>query len=273
MKYADLHLHSTFSDGKLTPEQILEISKKNGVKYISITDHDSIDSQYITKEKFDGVNIISGIEFSSEIYEFEIHILGYFIDIENENLNNIVNNLKKSRIKRAKIIIDRLKNEGIELNIDDIIKDNSSVGRAHIASEIVKKGYEDTFKGAFLKYLLKGKPAYVKGEKLNYKEAIKVIKEAGGIAVLAHPGKIYKSMVIEKVIKELKCYGLSGLEVYHPSHSKEQINLFNNLSRKYKLSITGGSDFHGENNKEVCIGSEGINEKLLNKLINIKSNK
>lgn len=273
MKYADLHLHSTFSDGKLTPEQILEVSKNNGVKYISITDHDSIDSQYITRRNNDGINVIPGIEFSSEIYEFEIHILGYFIDIDNKNLNDVVNNLKKSRIKRAKSIIDKLRNEGIELNIDDIIKDNLSIGRAHIANEIVKKGYEESFKGAFLKYLLKGKPAYVSGEKLNYKDSIRVIKEANGIAVLAHPGKIYKSMAVEKIIKELKCYGLNGIEVYHPSHSKEQVNLFYNLSKKYKLSITGGSDFHGGHNKEICIGYEGINENLLNKLINNKGNK
>lgn len=270
MKYADLHIHSTFSDGNLTPEQILKDAEKKGIKYISITDHDSIDSQYIIESNSSNIIVIPGIELSSEIDEFEIHILGYFIDINNKNLNEIVNKVKVSRINRVKSIVEKLKDEGIILNIDEIIKDNSSVGRAHIANEIVKSGYEKNYKSAFLKYLLKGKPAYVKGEKLNYKEALKIINDANGIAVLAHPGKIYKSMAVEKIIRELKCYGLRGIEVYHPSHTKEQINLFNNLSKKYKLLITGGSDFHNDSNKDMKIGFQGINEKLLNILISNK---
>ena len=267
MKYADLHIHSTFSDGNLTPEQILKEAEKKGIKYISITDHDSIDSQYITKKDNNDTVVIPGIELSSEIDEFEIHILGYFIDIENKNLNEIINKVKKARINTLKSIVEKLKNEDIILNIDEIIKDDFSVGRAHIANEIVKEGYEKNYKSAFLKYLLKGKPAYVKGEKLSYKEALKVINDSNGIAVLAHPGKIYKSIAVEKIIRELKCYGLRGIEVYHPSHTKEQMNLFNNLSKKYKLLVTGGSDFHNDSNKDMKIGFQGINEKLLNILI------
>ncbi|GAA0068844.1 PHP domain-containing protein [Clostridium sardiniense] len=273
MKYADLHIHSTFSDGKLTPEQILEDALKKGIKYISITDHDTIDSQYITKKSNNGVIAIPGIELSSEIDDFEIHILGYFIDVDDIKLNEIVNSLKEARVSRVKLIVEKLKNEGINLNLEDIIKGNSSIGRAHIANEIVRCGYEENFKSAFSKYLLKGKPAYVRGKKLTYKEALKAINDSKGIAVLAHPGKIYRSMAIEKIIKELKCYGLKGIEVYHPSHTKEQINLLYNLSKKYKLLIAGGSDFHDESNREMSIGSEGINEALLNKLINSRCNK
>ncbi|MEG1003076.1 PHP domain-containing protein [Clostridium sp.] len=267
MKCADLHIHSTFSDGNLTPEQILEEARQKGLKYISITDHDSIDSQYITKQTHCDIDIISGIELSTEINEFEIHILGYFINIEDEKLINTVSILKRARINRVKNIINKLKDEGIDLSFEDIISGNSSVGRAHIANAIVKKGYEDNFKVAFSKYLIKGKKAYEKGEKLSYKEALKVIEDCNGIAVLAHPGKIYKSMEVERIIKELKCYGLKGLEVYHPSHTKEQINLFYNLSKKYKLLITGGSDFHYEGNRDIFIGSQGIDEKLVNELI------
>lgn len=273
MKYADLHIHSSFSDGKLTPEQILEIACEKQIKYISITDHDSIDSQYITKEVNDKVRVIPGIELSSEIDDFEIHILGYFIDIDDDKLNETVNSLKKERIKRVELIIEKLKDQGINLDIKNMMQDNLCVGRAHIANEIVRCGYEENFKCAFLKYLIKGKPAYVKGNKLTYKKALKVINDANGIAVLAHPGKIYRSMAIEKIIKELKCYGLKGIEVYHPSHTKEQVNLFYNLSKKYKLLITGGSDFHDESNKDTSIGSDGINEALLNKLLNSRYNK
>ena len=242
MKYADLHIHSTFSDGNLTPEQILEEAKQKGVKCISITDHDSIDSQYIIKNNNSDVDIIPGIELSTEI-------------------------------NRVKSILNKLEDEGIYLNFEDIVKGNSSVGRAHIAHEIVRKGYEDNYKTAFSKYLIKGKRAYEKGEKLSYKEALRVIEDSNGIAVLAHPGKIYKSMEVEKIIKELKCYGLKGIEVYHPSHRKDQINLLHNLSKKYKLLITGGSDLHYTGSKDIFIGSQGINENLLNKLLLCSKNR
>lgn len=273
MKYADLHIHSTFSDGNLTPEQILEEAKQKGVKCISITDHDSIDSQYIIKNNNSDVDIIPGIELSTEINDCEIHILGYFMDIEDENLIKTVESLKNARINRVKSILNKLEDEGIYLNFEDIVKGNSSVGRAHIAHEIVRKGYEDNYKTAFSKYLIKGKMAYEKGEKLSYKEALRVIEDSNGIAVLAHPGKIYKSMEVEKIIKELKCYGLKGIEVYHPSHRKDQINLLHNLSKKYKLLITGGSDLHYTGSKDIFIGSQGINENLLNKLLLCSKNR
>lgn len=271
MRYADLHIHSSYSDGNLLPEEIIDIAKKQGIKYIAITDHDTIDSQYISKKEYEGINIIPGIEFSTEYNDLEIHILGYFIDIDNENIKNAVDRLKKKRIERTKEIIERLKKHNIYLEMDDIAIDkNCNMGRAHIANAMISKGYVHTFKEAFSKYLMKGKPAYVNGDKLTYKETLEIINNSGGIAVLAHPGKVYRSLEVENMIKELKCYGLKGIEVYHPSHSKEQINMFYNFSKKYKLLLTGGSDFHGLSNGESSIGTEGINELLLEKLINFK---
>ena len=271
MKYADLHIHSSYSDGVLSPEEIIDLAKKQGIKYISITDHDTIAAQYISEINNAGVNVIPGIEFSTEYNDLEIHILGYFININNKRLNEAVNRLKISRVERTNKILEKLKEDNIHITIDEIAVDlDSSIGRGHIANAIVRKGYADNYKEAFLKYLVKGKSAYVKGQKLTYKETLKIINEAGGIAILAHPGKIYRKIEIENIIKELKCYGLKGIEVYHPSHSKEQINSFYNLSKKYKLLITGGSDFHGAANKEIFLGSQGINELLLDKLINFK---
>lgn len=270
MKYADLHIHSNYSDGTMAPEDIIDNAINLGVKSISITDHDSISSQYITKKDYKDINIIPGIELSTEFQDLELHILGYFIDINNEELIKTVDKLNKARIERIEEILSNLEKDDIYLKMEDLEVDlNSTLGRSHVANAMVRKGYFENYKAAFTNYLVKGKPAYVKGYKLNYKEAIQVINNAGGIAVLAHPGQIYKSLEVENIIRNLKFFGLKGVEVYHPSHSKEQTNNFYNLSKKYKLLITGGSDFHGkEGLKENLIGSYGINEDLLNKLIN-----
>lgn len=271
MKYADLHIHSSYSDGCLSPEEIVEMAKEEGLKCISITDHDTIASQYIVKEILPEINIIPGIEFSTEYNDLEIHILAYYIDIENVKLSEAIYRLRDARIERAKEIINKLKYVDIHIDIKDLIKEGDfSLGRGNIAKEMLRKGYVSNFKEAFTKYLMQGKVAYVQGKKQSYKEVMKLIEECGGIAVLAHPGKIYRKIEIEKIIRELKCYGLKGLEVYHPSHSKEQINYFYNLSKKYKLLITGGSDFHGVKNGDCTLGSQGISEQLLDKIINIK---
>lgn len=273
MKYADLHIHSNYSDGKLTPEEIVNEARSLGVKSISITDHDSISSQYNVKKKYDDINIISGIELSTEYDNLELHILGYFIDIKNEKLIHTVNKLNKSRIERVEEILSKLRKNNIYLTMDDLdVNVNSTIGRSHVANAMVNKGYFDNYKEAFISFLIKGRPAYVKGCKLNYKESIKLINDAGGIAVLAHPGQMYKGMIMESLIKDLKFYGLKGLEVYHPSHSREQINNFYNLSKKHKLFITGGSDYHGKGcHNENLIGSYGIDENLLSKLENYKN--
>ena len=273
MKYADLHIHSSYSDGYLSPEEIIDLAKKQGVKYISITDHDTIASQYITKKNIEGISIIPGIEFSTEYKDMELHILGYFIDIDNDRLNETVNRLRKSRIDRAKEILKRLEKNNIHIDINEVkVSDLSSIGRGNIAKIIVEKGYADNYKEAFTNYLMKGKSAYVKGEKLSLKETLSIINECGGIPVLAHPGKIYRRLEVENLIKEFRCYGLKGIEVYHPSHSRDQINNFYNLSKKYKLLITGGSDFHGSSNAELSLASQGISESLLNKVIKYKRN-
>lgn len=274
MKSVDLHIHSCYSDGIFTPEEIVVSAKEKGIKCISITDHDSISAQYIVNTEYnnDDFKIIPGIELSTEYNEMELHILGYFIDINDARLNELVDNLNKQRIKRVEQILSNLKKHNINLDFEDIAVDmDSTIGRSHVANAMVNKGYFDSYKNAFRSYLVKGKPGYVKGFKLNYKESLDIIKGAGGISVLAHPGQIYKKIEIENIIRELRCFGLNGLEVYHPSHSCVDINKFFSMAKKYKLSITGGSDFHGSTMiHEQKIGSYGIDENLLNKLINIK---
>lgn len=271
MKIADLHIHSSYSDGSLTPEEIIELSKKQGLKYISITDHDTIASQYITKEKNKDIEIISGVEFSTMYNDLELHILGYKVDVNNNKLNELVNRLSEARLDRCKEIIEKLKRLGVNIQIEEMIGDGKlSLGRGNIAKEIVKKGYSKNFKEAFCKYLMQGKPAYVKGYKEDYKNILSIINASGGIAVLAHPGKIYRSIEVQKIIRELRCYGLKGLEVYHPSHRSEQVNCYYNLAQKYKLLITGGSDFHGKKSEDNTLGIESLSKAMLDKIINYK---
>ncbi len=321
MKSVDLHIHSCYSDGIYTPEQIAKAATRKGIKCISITDHDSIAAQYIVNTEYNNKDliIIPGIELSTEYKEMELHILGYFIDTENSSLKELVNNLNKQRLKRVEKILYKielsteykemelhilgyfidtensslkelvnnlnkqrlkrvekilynLKGYDINIKLDDLGVDlDSTIGRSHIANAMVKKGYFDNYKMAFRSYLIKGKPGYVKGFKLTYKEALDIIRESGGVPVLAHPGQIYKKIEVENIIKELKCFGLNGVEVYHPSHSAIDTNKFFNMAKKYKLSITGGSDFHGRANfDDESIGSCGINDLLLSKFIKTK---
>ena len=274
MKYADLHIHSNHSDGIKSPEEIIAYAKKNNIRYISITDHDSISSQYVTKEEHKDINIIPGIELSTEYNDMEVHLLGYFIDIDNSDLNRVVNELNKRRLKRIEEILFNLRKENIYLTLEDLeINNNTTIGRGHIANAIVKKGYYNNYNTAFRSLLVKGKIGYVKGNKLNYKECLDIIKISDGIPVLAHPGQIYRKIEIENIIKEFKCFGLKGVEVYHPCHSKDDISKISNLAKKYKLCITGGSDYHGTPEKKckTSLGSYGIDKYTLENLFKNKN--
>ena len=276
MKSVDLHIHSCYSDGIYTPEQIAKTAKEKGIKCISITDHDSIAAQYIVNTEYNNkdLKIIPGIELSTEYKEMELHILGYFMDIDNNELQELAKELNTQRIKRVEDILFKLNKYDIKLDIEDLAIDiDATVGRSHVANAMVKKGYFDNYKSAFKNFLIQGKPGYVKGFRLNYKDCIDVINKAGGVAILAHPGQIYRKIEVENILKELRCFGLKGIEVYHPSHSQGDINKFFNLSKKYKLCITGGSDYHGKalGYDNLSIGSYGLNEEYLEKFIKINN--
>lgn len=272
MLYADLHIHSNYSDGMLSPEEIVDLAIKRNIKCISITDHDNINSQYIVNKYMDSeyIKVVSGLELSSQYENIEIHILCYFIDIENENLKLSLEKIKSTRQDRAKRIIEKLNEINININIEDVYKQDcsGSIGRLHIAKLIMEKGYAVSIKEAFQKYLIKGRPAFVERNKIDYKEALKLISDAKGVAVLAHPGEIYKNIFVEKLIKSLKIYGLKGIEVFHPAHSSKAVNNYYNLAKKYSLIITGGSDCHGISiNADYGLGTAGINEALTYKFL------
>ena len=232
MKSVDLHIHSCYSDGIYTPEQIAKAATRKGIKCISITDHDSIAAQYIVNTEYNNKDliIIPGIELSAEYKEMELHILGYFIDTENSSLKELVNNLNKQRLKRVEKILYNLKGYDINIKLDDLGVDlDSTIGRSHIANAMVKKGYFDNYKMAFRSYLIKGKPGYVKGFKLTYKEALDIIRESGGVPVLAHPGQIYKKIEVENIIKELELFGVSTQTLF-PELEKQATEIVSKYS-------------------------------------------
>ena len=273
MQFADLHIHSKFSDGLLSPKEIIDISIQKGLKCISITDHDTIKSQLeISKLHYENsINVVPGVEISTEYKNKEIHILGYFININDDVLIKTLDDIQDSRKNRALEMVSKLQELDMDINLNEINFDDVSIGRFHIAKMLVKKGLAYNTKDAFHNYLMKGKPAYVDRHKIDYKSALKLISYCNGVAVLAHPGEIYKGIQIEELIKEFRVYGLRGIEVFHPSHSPKDTNDYYNLAKKYSLIITGGSDCHGISIRDnLLIGTCGINENLTNKFLKIK---
>ncbi len=272
MQYSDLHIHSNYSDGNYSPEEIIKLAKQKELKYISITDHDTVDSQINIECSEEDFYVIPGVEISTEYKGREVHILGYFIDPNNEELNKQLKSVKEDRLSRVYEILDRLKKCNINISIDELNVDKVvSIGRAHIAKLMVAKGYVSNFKSAFQNYLAKGKPGYVERSKMPFKDALSLINTVGGFASLAHPGETYKGIFMDEMVKEFKVYGLKGIEVFHPAHNLSQTNNFYNMAKKYKLLITGGSDCHGSIiNGDLLMGTYGLDENLTNKILKYK---
>ncbi len=246
MEYADLHIHSTASDGMLKPEEVIDWAIKKGLKAISITDHDDVSQietslEYASKKGFE---LIPGIELSTEYSGTEVHMLGYFFNYKDKELIDFLNKLKDSRTERAKKMVKKLNNLGYNIDFEDI-KDNKTIGRPHIAREMIKKGYCKSMEEVFDRFLGYGKAAYVERYKLSPFEALEKIKKCGGVVSLAHPGLI-EHINKEVLIKRLVDWGLDGIEVYHTKHTKQDVEYFERLVNKYNLIPTGGSDCHGD---------------------------
>ena len=264
---ADLHVHSNFSDGVDSPEELVRQAAAVGLKTIALTDHDNVDGieRALAEGERLGVEVIPGIEFTTEDERAEIHILGYFINYRNPELLSILEKIKTDRVKRIYRIVEKLKMLGVEIEPEEIfsVSGNKAPGRPHVARALIKKGVVSSFKEAFDRYLDFHAPAYVSHYKLLPQEAVGLIGKVGGIAVFAHPG-ISKC---DEVIPDLMAAGLRGLEVYYSGHRPEQTNHYLNLARKYGLLVTGGSDFHGiDSGREVRLGDLTIPDELVEKL-------
>jgi len=240
----DLHIHTIYSDGFYSPREIISKAKETGLEIISITDHDNLSG---IKEAMQfgyelGVEVIPGVEISSDIRDREIHILGYFIETDNAELERYLLFFREERVKRAIRIINKLKSLGFPISIDDVLEitKNSAVGRPHVAQALLNKGLISSYYEAFNKYIGNGCPAYEKKVHISPQSAFKIINDAGGLSFIAHPGNMP-----ENLLKELIDSGVDGIEVIHPSHNPLQVKFYRGIVNEYFLLEAGGSDFHG----------------------------
>ncbi|MFH1775381.1 MAG: PHP domain-containing protein [Chloroflexota bacterium] len=270
MSQVDLHLHSTASDGRFSPEEIVRLAAGRGLTIIALADHDTADGivpALAAAEAFPELRVIPAVEISTDIPSGEIHVLGYFIDLTDQELAASLKRFRHSREERAGGMVAKLRNLGIRIELERVreIAGAGSVGRPHLAQAMLEKGYIASLAEAFSKYIGHGGPAYVARDKMAPAEAVRLILGAGGLPVLAHPFTVADP---ETVTIELKAAGLVGIEAYYGGHSAEQINQLLGLAHKYHLIATGGSDYHGlDDSAEIMMGEVEVPLESAEKLI------
>jgi predicted metal-dependent phosphoesterase TrpH len=240
----DLHIHTTASDGVLTPAEVVRVAVDKGLEAIAITDHDTtagIDAA-LEAAQASRLEVIPGIELSTEEGLREVHILGYYIDHGDEGLQARLAVLRRARRDRAWKMVKKLEGLGLPVSweqVEEIADQTSAFGRPHIAQALLERGYVGSVNEAFDRYIGLRGPAYVARYKLTPEEAIQMVAHAKGLPVLAHPWRQ------EEIVPRLSALGLVGLEVYYPSYSEDERELLAALAEKHDLVATGGSDFHG----------------------------
>lgn len=260
----DLHVHSTASDGSLTPIEILRQAVQTGIKALALTDHDTIDG---VRELFClpslPIPILSGVEISVQVPEIfgvsgGCHLLGYGFSMEDPGISSALDDFRRIRMDRVPRILDRLETLGVHLSLEELQQrcPGGPAGRPHIASLMIEKGYVCTIDEAFDRYLGNGKPAYVDKARMDAGAAMRLIRDAGGVPVLAHPGLIKTRCFADtdRLIEWFRENGLMGIEVWYPDHTTEQTAHYQALAVQYQLLVTGGTDFHGRIRPEITLG-------------------
>lgn len=260
----DLHIHSTASDGSLSASEILTAARQIGLAAISITDHDTLaGARDALKIGVPGaLKFLPGVEISAGPPDHlqisgSMHLLGYNIELDNRELNLELAKLQRARANRNPEIVRLLNEIGLPMSYESLLAScNGQLSRPHIASHMIEKGYVASIDEAFDKYLSRGKPAYVDKYRVDWRRAIEVVQNAGGVCVLAHPSLLELPDVgsLEELIGILKKAGLGGIEVFYPEHSPEQTEFYQSLALRYDLIMTGGSDFHGAINPHIQMG-------------------
>ncbi len=256
----DLHVHTSASDGTHSPRQVVEMAKREGLRAIAITDHDTVDGNDEAMQAgiAFGLEVVPGVEISVEWEKRSIHILGYFVDFRNKPLVTELKNLVCYREERNPKIIEKLNRLGFDLSYEDVKEraGGGTIGRPHVAHVLVDKGYVKDSDEAFRKFLQRGALAYVEKKRLTPRQGIALICGAGGVAVLAHPFTIegITEQQMEQLILHFKDAGIKGIEVFYSMHSWEQARYLKTMAMKHHLLITGGSDFHGDQKPKILIG-------------------
>ncbi len=257
--FADLHIHTYFSDSTSSPEEVVDQSLTNGLRCIAITDHDTFDGVIPTRDiaQRHSLEVITAIELSSETDARDIHVLGYFFDGVGQALLDKLEKIQDGRVRRMAQMIEKLNALGMKgITLEEILSltKSKSVGRLHLATVLQQKGFVGSIPEAFHRLIGEGKPAYAEKFKLMTTEAIKLIKDSGGLAVLAHPLITNRDELIPGFVQA----GLDGLEVYYPRYSSATTVHYENLAQKHKLLRTGGSDAHGQAKQDTFIGKTKI---------------
>ena len=239
----ELHTHTTYSDGILTPQQLVERAAGAGVKALAITDHDTLNGwdEAIAAAKPHKIEIVPGVELSTVHNGRSLHILGYYP--QRELIEAPLNERLAGRKRRARKMVENLAQMGYPLELDRL-DGNMALGRPHIAGAMVRAGYVESSQEAFERFLGEDRPAYVHYEKFSIQEGISLIRDCGGIPVWAHP-YLFRGGRVEETLPELVAAGLMGIEVYHPHHGNNKVNRLKELCQEYDLLMTGGTDYHG----------------------------
>jgi predicted metal-dependent phosphoesterase TrpH len=266
----DLHLHTTASDGKFNPEEIVKKAAGFGLQAIAITDHDSIDGIVPALQAarvYSDLSVIPGVEISTDMPTGQAHVLGYFLDYKSRKLTSALERFRNSRETRAQGMISKLSELGVDIDWERVkeIAGQGSVGRPHIAEAMLEKGYIASFNEAFTRYIGHNGPAYVEREKMTPAEAVELVLSARGLPVLAHPFTLDNP---ETMIIDLKKAGLIGIEAYYKDYSAREIDLLVKIAEENDLIVTGGTDYHGiDDNNEVMMGGVDVPEEAVSNLI------
>ncbi len=275
MKF-DLHLHSTASDGQLSPEELVRTAVQLGLAVISITDHDSVDGitpALKVAESYPSLRLIPGVEVSTDVPHGEVHVLGYFIDYTNPELVIKLAAFRNSRKVRAQKMIAKLASMGVQIEWDRVqdIAGSGSVGRPHIAQAMLERKYVESQKEAFTRYIGREAPAYVERDKMTLEQVVELIARASGLPVLAHPAEIAD---LEQLIPRLQRVGLIGIEVYYNNYTPKTTQYLASLAHKHALVATGGSDYHGTDNlTETPLGGVAIPPECVDRLFALNKRK
>ncbi len=247
----DLHLHTTASDGRLRPADLVDLVAGKGLQVISVSDHDTtegLNEAYAAAQKHPGLRIIPGIELSTDIPGDELHMLGYFFDREDPKFQEILKRFRQGRLERGRMIVEKLAEYGLHVEwerVQEIAGEGTSVGRPHIALALVEAGYFKEPKDPFMEYLGRNGLAYAEREKMTPEEGVRMLADVGGVAVLAHPAGLAD---LDDKVAELKAAGLVGMEVHYAMYTPETIERLLDVAQRHDLIPCGGSDYHGLGN-------------------------
>jgi hypothetical protein len=264
---ADLHTHTTASDGTVTPAGLVALALDRAIDVLAITDHDSVEGLPAAEQAAKGcpLMLVPGVELSAVHDGRDVHVLGYFIDAEDPRLLGHLTDLRAARLRRARSIVDALVEAGYDVTLEEVLSlsDGGSVGRSHIARALVHRGHAESIADAFQRLIGRGRPFYVGKDVRAPEEVVGVITEAGGIAVLAHPAV----SGVEDLIVPLHAVGLSGVEAYHADHTPEQrIRLANEAAARGML-VTGGTDYHGPHAPNPELGNVDLPAEAVEALL------